>query len=255
MMKMHPASAVATYARQGHPERRDWLSLHAPLVKRIAHHLLARLPANVQLDDLIQAGMIGLFDAIQRYEECQGTQFETYANQRIRGAMLDELRANDWLPRSVRKAQRRIENAIHALEQRLGRAPSETEIAREMGLGLADYQKALGEARGAQLVHIDEMGGEGEAGGYLDRHLPGAEAQEPGACLDERRFKEALVAAIGGLPERERLLMSLYYEEDLNFREIAAVLGVTESRICQLHTQTVARLRARLGDWLPAKRA
>lgn len=241
------ANPAAVYSRKGHVDRNDWLRQYAPLVKRIAHHMLAKLPANVELDDLVQAGMIGLVDAIQRYEECQGTQFETYANQRIRGAMLDELRANDWLPRSVRKTQRQIEAAIHKLEQRQGRAPSENEIARELGMKLSEYQEMLGEAKGGQLIYFDELGGHDEDGaGYLDRHLPGAEAEEPGARLEERRFREALVAAIETLPEREQTLMSLYYEQDLNFREIAAVLGVTESRVCQLHTQTVARLRTKM---------
>ena len=242
-----PVTASAVYTRQGRADRNDWLRQYAPLVKRIAHHMLAKLPANVELDDLVQAGMIGLVDAIQRYEECQGTQFETYANQRIRGAMLDELRANDWLPRSVRKTQRQIETALHRLEQKLGRAPSENEIAKELGMKLSEYQELLGEAKGGQLVYFDELGGHDEDGaGYLDRHLPGSADQEPGARLEERRFREALIAAIETLPEREQMLMSLYYEQDLNFREIAAVLGVTESRVCQLHTQTVARLRTKL---------
>ncbi len=246
-------TAPAVYTRQGHQERdrNEWLTQHAPLVKRIAHHMLAKLPANVELDDLIQAGMIGLVDAIQRYEECQGTQFETYANQRIRGAMLDELRANDWLPRSVRKTQRTIEGAVHRLEQRHGRSPSEQEIARELGVGLPEYQEMLGEAKGGQLVYFDEMGARDDESNasWFDRHLPGAPDEEPGARLQEKRFKEALVAAIDTLPEREKTIMSLYYEQDLNFREIAAVLGVTESRVCQLHTQTVARLRTKLREW------
>jgi RNA polymerase sigma factor for flagellar operon FliA len=245
MNAMNAPSVV--YNRQGRFEREGWLAQHAPLVKRIAHHLLSRLPANVELDDLVQAGMIGLVDAIQRYEECQGTQFETYATQRIRGAMLDELRANDWLPRGVRRSQRRIEAAVNRLEQRLGRAPGEAEIARELELTLSEYQHLLADTRGGQLVYLDDLASrDATAEPYLDRHAVGDGGEEPGARLAERRFREALVAAIDGLPEREKLLMSLYYEEDLNFREIAAVLGVTESRVCQLHTQTVARLRARL---------
>jgi RNA polymerase sigma factor for flagellar operon FliA len=247
---MHAATAVYTRkGTQAASSRNDWLQQYAPLVKRIAHHMMARLPANVELDDLVQAGMIGLVDAIQRYEECQGTQFETYANQRIRGAMLDELRANDWLPRSVRKSQRQIEGAVHKLEQRLGRAPSENEIARELGMNLAEYQEMLGDARGGQLVYFDEMNRGDDNAGYLDRHLPDEQGEEPGARLADKRFREALVAAIGHLPEREKTLMSLYYEEDLNFREIAAVLGVTESRVCQLHSLAVSRLRAKLRDW------
>jgi RNA polymerase sigma factor for flagellar operon FliA len=246
MTHMHAATAV--YARQAVPERNDWLKLYAPLVKRIAHHMLAKLPANVELDDLVQAGMIGLVDAIQRYEECQQTKFETYASQRIRGAMLDELRANDWMPRSVRKTQRQIDNTIRKLEQHLGRAPSETEIARELGMALPDYQEMLGEAKGGQLIYFDEMSGEDGNVGYLDRHLPGSASEEPDAKLEEKQFRAALVGAIDQLPDREKLVMSMYYEEDLNFREIAAVLGVTESRVCQLHSLSVSRLRAKLKD-------
>lgn len=242
-------AAAAVYTRKGTPpvsDRNDWLERYAPLVKRIAHHMLARLPANVERDDLVQAGMIGLVDAIQRYEECQGTQFETYANQRIRGAMLDELRANDWLPRSVRKSQRQIETSLQKLEQQLGRPPSESEVARDMGLELAAYQEMLADARGCQLVHFDEYGDD-DSSEQAHCQVPDTQL-EPAARFADKRFKEALVAAIEQLPEREKMLMSLYYEEELNFREIAAVLGVTESRICQLHSLAVSRLRAKLKD-------
>ena len=216
----------------------------APLVTRIARQLAAKLPASVELDDIVQAGMIGLMDAARRYKADQGAQFETFATQRVRGAMLDEVRQNDWAPRTVRRTQRVLDAAIHAVEQRLGRAATEREIARELDVSLADYRAMLVEARGGQIVSFDEIeeNAEGEA---VARHRSD-ESQEPHARLEERRFREALVSAIGELPEREQQLMGLYYEQDLNFREIAAVLGVTESRICQMHTQAVARLRARV---------
>jgi RNA polymerase sigma factor FliA len=230
-------------------DQNDYARKYAPLVRRIAHQMVAKLPANVELDDMIQAGMMGLMDAVGRFEEAHGTQFEVYAASRIRGAMLDELRAGDWLPRSARKSQREIENAIHRLEQKLKRAPHEAEIARELDLPLDDYQEMLNDARGAQLVYIDDLGGGGEGDeNYLERHIADA-GVEPSEALRDKRFRIALVAAIEELPERERLLMSMYYEQDMNLREIGAVMGVTESRVCQLHSQAVARLRARMKNW------
>lgn len=228
-------------------ERHDYVRQYTPLVRRIAHQMVARLPANVELDDMVQAGMMGLMDAICRYEETQGTQFEVYASQRIRGAMLDELRANDWLPRSARRSQREIEAAIHRLEGQLKRAPHEAEIAAELGLDIAAYQSMLNEARGSQLVYLDDLGSVDDDD-YLERHLIGA-GSEPSQLLRDKRFRHALVDAIAELPEREKLLMSLYYEQDLNLREIGAIMGITESRVCQLHSQAVGRLRARLRNW------
>ena len=226
----------------------DYVKQYAPLVRRLAHQMIARLPANVELDDMIQAGMMGLMDAVSRFEVTQGTQFEVYAAQRIRGAMLDELRANDWLPRSARKSQRDIENAIHRLEGKLSRAPHEAEIAGELEMSLAQYQQMLHDARGAQLVHLDDLGGKVDDEDHLERHLVD-DCPEPGEILRDKRFRYALVDAIDELPEREKLLMSLYHEQDLNLREIGGVMGITESRVCQLHSQAVARLRARLKNW------
>lgn len=220
----------------------------APLVHKIAHHMQSRLPASVEVDDLIQAGMLGLLDALGRFEDGQGAQFETYASQRIRGAMLDELRHNDWLPRGVRKTQRDIERVLRRVEQRLGRSAAESEIASEMGVDVRQYQALLAEARGGQLVYYSDYDGDGEGGDpYLDRHCADHSA-DPREQLADARFKAALIDAIDALPEREKMLMGLYYEQELNFREIAAVFGVTESRVCQLHSQSVARLRTRLKD-------
>jgi RNA polymerase sigma factor for flagellar operon FliA len=236
------------YTATGVLERNRKVENFVPLVRRMAHHLLARLPASVQADDLIQAGMIGLMDAAGRFEEGHGAQFETYASQRIKGAMLDELRANDWMPRGVRRAQRDIEKAMRKLEHRLGRSPTEPEVAKEMNISLADYQDMLSDAHGAQLIHFDEIDSEDDNEPFLDRH-GATSGGDPLEQLKDARFKESLVAAIDLLPAREKTLMGLYYEQELNFKEIAAVLGVTESRICQLHSQAVARIRAKLKDW------
>jgi len=236
------------YSARGTIDRQGWIKQYAPLVRRLAHQMIARLPANVELDDMIQAGMMGLMDAIGRFEESQGVAFEAYAASRIRGAMLDELRASDWLPRSARKSQRDIENAVHRLEGRLKRAPNESEIARELGLPITDYQEMLNDARGAQLIYFDDLGHDGDDENYLERHVAD-DGGDPSSVLRDMRFRDALVQAIDDLPEREKLLMGLYYDQDMNLKEIGAVLGVTESRVCQLHSQAVARLRAKLKTW------
>ena len=242
------------YTAAGQPNRELLVQRFVPLVKRIAYHLLARLPASVQLDDLVQNGMIGLLDAIDRYQEGFGAQFETYATQRIRGAMLDGLRENDWLPRNLRRELRRIEAAITQLEHANGRAPSESELADTLGMSLAEYQKILLEARGHQLVYFDDLAGDGDED-FLERHFTDDSAN-PVAILEDRNVKTLLVAAIERLPEREKLMMALYYEQDLNLREIGEIMGVTESRVCQLHTQAIARLRGQIAGEVvkPAKR-
>ena len=234
------------YTAKGKLDVNSMLKQYSPLVRRLAHQMLAKLPANVELDDLVQVGMIGLTDALSRFDAGLGVQFETFATQRIRGAMLDELRSGDWMSRGNRKQQRQIESAVHKLEQQFGRAPVESEIAAAMGLSLADYQDLLGKVRGTQLLYLEDMSGSGEGDDdYLDRHVVDAEAN-PLAMLQDRRMREALVDAIKLLPEREQYVMSMYYEHDMNLKEIAAVIGVTESRVCQLHSQSIARLRAKL---------
>jgi len=236
------------YTATGRPDANTTLKQFSPLVRRLAHQMIAKLPANVELDDLIQVGMIGLADAATRFDAAQGVQFETFATQRIRGAMLDELRGTDWMSRGTRRQQREIEAAVHKLEQQLGRAPQESEIAKAMDLSLADYQELLGKVRGTQLVYLEDMSGDDGDADYLDRHVADAD-ENPFAQLQDRRMREALVAAIKTLPEREQYVMSMYYEHDMNLKEIAAVLGVTESRVCQLHSQCIARLRVKLRDW------
>ncbi len=222
---------------------------YLPMVRRAAARMIGKLPANVEMDDLVQAGVMGLMDAMQRYETGHGAQFETFAMQRVRGAMLDELRGTDWVPRSVRKNQRDISGAVHALENKLQRAPTDAEIAGHMALPLQDYHDMLTDVRSAQLVYADDYEAADGDTHYLDRHLTPDEASDPAAQLSDRRFREALVAAIENLPEREQYVMSMYYEHDMNLKEIAAVLGVTESRVCQLHSQSVARLRSKLKAW------
>ena len=236
------------YTSRGTLDRQAAVNQYGQLVRRVAAQLIAKLPANVEMDDLVQAGMIGLFDALSRYQTDQGAQFETFAMQRVRGAMLDELRANDWMPRSVRRSQRTIETAIRKLEQRLKRPPLDLEIAAELSMSIDAYHAMLGDARGAQLIYLDEMGSNDSEEGFLDRHLV-SDKGEPSSMLHDDRFRAALIAAIEDLPEREKQVMGMYYEQDMNLKEIGAVLGVTESRVSQLHSQSVARLRTRLRAW------
>jgi len=238
------------YTAAGQPDREQLVQRFVPLVKRIAYHLTARLPPSVLFDDLVQNGMLGLLDAIDRYQEGFGAQFETYATQRIRGAMLDGLRENDWLPRSLRRELRRIETAINQLEHERGRAPSERELADALGMTLADYQQTLQNARGHQIVYFDDFAGDGDED-FLERHFVDNEA-DPSAILEDKGLKQQLVVGIANLPEREKLMMALYYEQDLNLREIGEVMGVTESRVCQLHSQAIARLRSQIVGEIPA---
>ncbi|WP_101102676.1 RNA polymerase sigma factor FliA [Macromonas bipunctata] len=237
------------YTAKGTLDLNAQLRKYTPLVHKLAHHMMVKLPASVEVDDLIQVGMMGLSEALSRFEPSQGVQFETFASQRIRGAMLDELREGDWMSRSLRKQQKDIERAVQRLEQRLQRVPRESEIATELNLPLADYQELLGRVRGTQLVYLEDLAGQADGEDhFLDRYLPGGAEVDPELLLTGQRMREALVDAIEKLPEREQYVMSMYYEHDMNLKEIAAVLGVTESRVCQLHSQSIARLRARLRE-------
>ncbi|SDT96514.1 RNA polymerase sigma factor FliA [Geopseudomonas guangdongensis] len=231
------------YTAQGKLKQRDLLEQHLPLVRRQALSLQLKLPACVELDDLIQAGTIGLLDALKRFDANQGASFATFASQRIRGAMLDELRSRDWVPRRVRRNARALDETLRLLEQRLGRAPEEREIAAALGIDLAEYRQLLLDANGSQMVALDEMGED-----EIDAVSATSQALSPFAELAEGRDRERLIKAIEALPEREKLLLALYYQEDLNLKEIGAVLGVSESRVCQLHSQAVARLRSWLSE-------
>ncbi|MCL7461899.1 RNA polymerase sigma factor FliA [Pseudomonas sp. NW5] len=229
------------YTAQGKLKQQYMIEQHLPLVRRQALNLRARLPASVELDDLIQAGTIGLIDAVRRFDPEQGVTLVTFATQRIRGAMLDELRSRDWVPRSVRRNVRTLDTALRQLEQRLGRHPEEREIAAELDLPLEEYRQLLLDANGSHLLALDEM-----ASDEVDARSTATHSPSPFAELVDGRDRQRLVQAIDNLPEREKLLMALYYQEDLNLKEIGAVLGVSESRVCQLHSQAVARLR----NWL-----
>jgi len=226
-------------------EQEQLINRYAPLVKRIAYHLLARLPASVQVEDLMQAGMIGLLEASRKYDSGKGASFETYAGIRIRGAMLDEVRKGDWAPRSVHRNTRMVTDAIRAVEARTGRDAKDSEVAAELKLSLDEYYGILGDTMGSRLFSFDDLMEGGEHG--LEES--GSHELEPGRGLEDERFRKALADAIANLPERERLVLSLYYDEELNLKEIGEVLGVSESRVCQLHSQCAARLRARLADW------
>ncbi|BAW79544.1 FliA/WhiG family RNA polymerase sigma factor [Candidatus Nitrosoglobus terrae] len=217
---------------------------YTSLVKRIAYHVSIKLPPSVRLDDLIQAGMIGLLEAARNYDVSQGASFETYAGIRIRGAILDEIRRNDWAPRSVHRKARQVTEAIRKVENREGREARDHEVAKELGLSLDKYHRLLQDAGSYQVLSLDEFR-ENE-----DVNLPTTSLKDPSGILQNENFQSALVETIENLPERERLIMSLYYVEDLNLLEIGKVLGVSESRVSQIHGQAVLRLRARLRQWL-----
>ncbi|GAB3415173.1 RNA polymerase sigma factor FliA [Massilia agilis] len=236
------------YTVKGKADRDHLLEQHMQLVKRLAHHMKAKLPPSVEVDDLVQAGMMGLLDAINRYEETHGAQFETYAVLRIRGAMLDELRNSDWMPRSTRQNMRKVETAMNTLQQKLGRAPSESEVAKSLKMSLAEYQDLLSDGSGHQLIYYEDFHDEDGNDSFLDRYA--VDDSDPLRALLETDFRQAVIDAIEALPPREKILMGLYYEEELNLKEIGAVMGVSESRVSQLHTQAVARLRAALREQL-----
>lgn len=232
------------YTAQGKIEQRDLLEEYLPLVRRQALALQVRLPASIELDDLIQAGTEGLLEALGRFDAAQGASFSTFASQRIRGAMLDELRSRDWLPRSVRRGARAADEAARRLEQSLGRPPEETEIAEALDMDIAAYRRLLSDTNSGQLLPFEELMAEGGEGRLRDNET----GETPFSLLVDEERRGRLVAAIEALPEREKLLMALYYQEELNLKEIGAVLGVTESRVCQLHSQAVGRLRGRLRE-------
>lgn len=217
---------------------------HAPLVKRIAQHLLARLPSSVLLDDLIQAGMIGLLEASRNFDGSKGASFETYAGIRIRGAMLDEIRRGDWVPRSVHRNSRAIAEAIENVEQAHGRDARDTEVASRMGVSLGEYHAMLQDVSCGKIIGIEDLGVSEDVIGHPDDASHGGYDD-----LAAERFQGALAEHISRLPEREALVLSLYYDEELNLREIGEVLSVSESRVSQIHSQAMHRLRARLRDW------
>ncbi|GIU09962.1 MULTISPECIES: RNA polymerase sigma factor FliA [unclassified Shewanella] len=217
---------------------------YAPLVKRIAHHLLARLPASVQLDDLLQAGMMGLLEASSNFDGSKGAKFETFAGIRIRGSMLDEIRRGDWVPRSVHRNQRRVAQVIDELEQELGRDARDGEIAERLEVSLDEYHAILNDVSVGKVVGIEDLGVAVDGINPDDGHEDDAYES-----LAEVEFHSALVAAIKLLPERDALVLSLYYDEALNLKEIGAILEVSESRVSQIHSQAMLRLKGKLKHW------
>ncbi len=217
------------------------------LVNRIAHHIMARMPSNVQVDDLIQAGMVGLLEAAQKYDAEKGASFETYAGIRIRGAIVDEMRRGDWAPRSVHRNTRRVAEAIKRLEARLGRDAKDVEVASELGIPLDEYHEMLRDGNSTRLFSLEETFEEDE--GRLHQSSVSEALIGPAEGVQKRSLKKALAEAITKLPEREQLVLSLYYDKELNLKEIGQVLGVSESRVSQIHSQAAMRLRARLSDW------
>jgi RNA polymerase sigma factor for flagellar operon FliA len=219
---------------------------HADLVKRIAYHLVSRMPPTVEVDDLIQAGMIGLLDASRHYSASKGANFETYAGIRIRGAMLDEVRKSDWTPRSVHRTVREIAEVVRRIENDTGHEARSADIAAALGVTLDEYHHSIADAASCRLFSFDQTATNDD-----DGPVSHARDERPGPAddLDEEDFRKALGAAVEGLPEREKLVLSLYYDDELNLREIGAVLDVSESRVCQIHGQALIRLRARMEDW------
>ncbi len=217
---------------------------YLPLVKKIAYHLSARLPADIHIDDIIQSGMIGLLDASKHYDPGQGAQFETYATIRIRGAILDEVRRSDWVPKSVHKKARDLSSAIQEIERRTGRDARDIEVAQELGVSLDEYYRILQDNSSCRMLSFDDLDTEDthSLGIFEDRHN-----SVIGEVLDEE-FQQHLSQAIAGLPERERMVMSLYYDTEMNLKEVGVLIGISESRVSQLLTQAQLRLRARMNE-------
>jgi RNA polymerase sigma factor for flagellar operon FliA len=218
---------------------------HGELVKRIAYHVVSRLPAHIEVDDLIQAGMIGLLNAAQNFTPTKGANFETYAGIRIRGAMLDEARRSNWTPRSTFRNAKQVSQAIRQIENRTGRDAKAQEIATALGVSLDEYHRMVESAASSRILSYEQLADDPERASML----PDSPEDGPETMLEEDQFREAVAQAISSLPERERLVLSLYYDQELNLREIGQVLEVSESRVCQIHGQAVIRIRARLENW------
>lgn len=221
------------------------LESYLPLVKRIAYHLKGRLPDSVFVDDLIQSGIIGLIEAMRKFNANQGASFETYAGIRIRGAMLDEIRKGDWTPRSVHRKSREVSEAIAKVEAKFGREARDEEIAIEMGVEIEQYHHILQDTNSVQLLSIDEPDHD-----ELSEERMVGKSVTPLGELTENGFQEALAQEIANLPEKEKLVMALYYDEELNLKEIGEVLDVSESRVSQIHSQAIKRIRSRMLNWI-----
>lgn len=232
------------YTAEGVMDKNSLWKRYVPLVRHEALRLQVRLPASVELDDLLQAGGIGLLNAVERFDSMQGTAFTTYAVQRIRGAMLDELRSRDWAPRSVRRNAREVTQTIRKLEQELGRPASEQEVAKELKINLIEYRQILLDTNNSQLFSYDEW--HEIHGESCEPVVEEGHETNPLQQLLEGDLRQRVIDVIESLPEREKMVLTLYYQEELNLKEIGAVLNVGESRVSQLHSQAIKRLKARL---------
>jgi len=227
-------------------QEKEICEVHGNLVKRIAHHLMGRLPSSVMVDDLIQAGMIGLIEAYRNFDNTKGASFETYAGIRIRGSMFDEIRKGDWAPRSVHRNTRRVAQAIREVENEKGRDAKDGEIAEKLGITLNDYYQVLLDSSNCRIMGFEDVGvNEETVKETLSDPIP-----TPLDRVLSENFKKNLAKGISMLPDRERLVLALYYEEDLNLREVGEVIGVSESRISQIHSQAMMRLQSRMRDWI-----
>ena len=226
-------------------DRENLIRNYVPLVKFVAHRISSRLPSHVELDDLVHSGILGLMDAIEKFEPARGIKFKTYAELRIKGAILDGLRDLDWVPRSLRRKKKDIENAYHLLEQQMGRAATDEEVARHLGIPLEDLHKSLGELKGVTLGSFVESGEDGE-GESLISFIPDPDADDPQMMFQTRELRAILKDAVELLPKKERFVVQLYYFDELTMKEIGTLLNITESRVSQLHTKSMLRLRGKL---------
>ena len=238
-------NTYSNVAKQDRYSSEDLITQHVDLVKRIAQHLIARLPSTVDIDDLMQSGMVGLLEAAGNFDPTRGASFETYAGIRIRGAMLDDIRKHDWTPRSVHHKYRKVAEAINAIEGETGRPARSEEIAKRLDMSVDEYHKVLADSSSSRLFSLEETLDEPS----LHRAPPQSDSATPEQELYESQFRGQLADEINQLPERERLVLSLYYERELNLKEIGQVLDVTESRVCQIHGQAMVRLRAAVAKW------
>lgn len=236
-------SGCAMYTDLHKDQQQQRIIEHLGLVKRIAYHLIGRLPSSVQVDDLIQAGMLGLIEAAKNYDPSQGASFETYASIRVRGSMLDEVRHVDWSPRSLHKKMRELGEAMRKIENETGREARDHEVAQVMGISLDEYHAIIRDSVNSRMFSIDQADEEGHS-----LSLSSDEKDPPGV-LQKESFTRALASCISELPEREQMVMSLYYNDELNLKEIGLVLNISESRVCQIHGQSLAKIRLKLTDW------
>ena len=236
--------AYGTAVVEDHGDQERMIQEHSELVRRIAYHLIARLPATTEVEDLIQSGMMGLLEAARNFDPSRGASFATFAGIRIRGAMIDEVRRHDWTPRSVHQKHRQVTQAINEIENETGRHAEPAQVAERLGISLDDYYDIVRDSAVSKLYSLDESVDDSTQ----SRRILSEDAMTPDDAVEGDQFRQEIANEIRRLPEREQLVLSLYYERELNLQEIGAVLGVSESRVCQIHGQALVRLRARMAN-------